>query len=289
MASSTDRLDAAWKQWCDFVHGHSLHLGWHDEKKLGSAEAYQAIRQRFCAFSDRHPAAPQHLHTVIVALSKGTRLVKAALAWEEAVAGPELKGSLAKISQARGEQWRLVMCFGGLETVVEALLSPHPYFPTYYDGAKHFSDRCGLPAYAPLSAPIPRKGDFTQWLPKEAISDVHPVISFLGLNKHDAKTFRSWAVEGQPIDSWPTALQLAKVLRNATAHGALSASKVHQWNLREAFATLSNNLGEITVGALCRLIEEARQTEQPTHGDMEIILTAEQLAKPKGIKAAKRR
>jgi hypothetical protein len=209
----------------------------------------------FVRWPCRHPAAPEHLHTVIVALSKGTALVKAALAWEEASAGPEATRSRSLTSRARGEQWRLVMAYGALETVFEALLSPHPRFPSYYQGAKHFSDLCALPGYAPLDAPSQDRGKLAQWLKTEVASDEHPMVCFLGLKNGDAGIFRDWVIEGRSVDSWPAALLLAKALRNATAHGALSATKVHEWGLRDALDTLCINLGELTAGALRRLVE----------------------------------
>ena len=255
MIPAVETLDAVWKQWCDFVQGQGVHLGRYDQQTEASTDAYQPLHQRLLSFTDRHPDAPEHLHTVIVALSKGTHLVKAALAWEEAAAGPGAQGGPTSTSQARGEQWRLVMGYGGLETVFEALLSPHPRFPSYYQGAKHFSDCCALPAYAPLDAPSQHRGELAQWLKTEVTSDEHPLVRFLGLNNGDAGIFRAWIIEGRPVDSWPAALLLAKALRNATAHGALSASKVRQWGLRDALETLCINLGELTAGALRRLVE----------------------------------
>lgn len=255
MLSASEALDIAWKHLCDFVQGNGVSLGRYDDRSAAAPGTYQVIHQRLLWFTDRHPAAPEHLHAVIVALSKGTHLVKAALAWEEAAIGPETPGSPSEISRARGQQWRLVMCYGGLETVFEALLSPHPPFPSYYQGAKHFSDRCALSAYSALATPSQHRKELTEWLEMEVVSDKHPMIHFLGLNNGDAGAFREWIIEGKAVNSWPAALALAKALRNATAHGALSASKVCQWGLRDALETLCLNIGEHTAGGLRQLVE----------------------------------
>ncbi|MEC4815849.1 MAG: hypothetical protein SAK29_21630 [Scytonema sp. PMC 1069.18] len=63
-----------------------------------------------------------------------------------------------------------------------------------------------------------------------------------------------WIVQSVPIYTWSDAVRLAKALRNATAHGALSPTKVQEWGLQKAFLTLPNNLGEIIVTSMRKLI-----------------------------------
>ncbi len=61
-------------------------------------------------------------------------------------------------------------------------------------------------------------------------------------------------VQAAKVSSWTDAVRLAKALRNATAHGALSATKVKQWGLENAIFTLSDNLGELVVAGLRKLM-----------------------------------
>jgi hypothetical protein len=68
------------------------------------------------------------------------------------------------------------------------------------------------------------------------------------------KIIESWLVKSTPISSWVEAARLAKALRNATAHGALSATKVRQWGLENGLLVLSDNLGEIVVAGLRKLL-----------------------------------
>ncbi len=257
MGTTVESLDVAWKQWCDFAKDRSVYLGPYDQQRLASIEAYQAIHQRFLAFSGQHPDKPEHLHRVIVSLSKGTQLVKAAVAWEHASAGPTATLSQKLMSRARGEQWRLVMAHGGLETVIKALLCLcHRTKGPNAEETAAFAERCTpLPTYAPLAAPNPHRADLARWLETGAPNGEHPIIDFLKMQAGDS-AFKCWAVKGQSVDSWQAAIELAKALRHATAHGALSANKVCKWGLQDACETLSINLGEITARALSRLVEE---------------------------------
>jgi hypothetical protein len=75
----------------------------------------------------------------------------------------------------------------------------------------------------------------------------------LGLSETDANAVGKWLAEQQPACSWPSALQLAQAFRNATVHGALSASKVKEWKLRPAFRTLTDDLGSVTAAVLMKL------------------------------------
>jgi len=260
MIPATETLEAALKAWYYFLRERGVHPGRYDQKTSASDDAYQAILDRFRAFSDQHSTGREYLHTVLVALAKGTRLVKAALEWEEASAGSKATRSRILTSRARGEQWRLVMAYGGLETVGKALLCLR--CKTKGLGladatAFHASFRCGLPAYTPLVAPDRCRAELARWLKTEAPLDERqsPIIAFLKMQDDGTSFFYRWAVKGQSVGSWPAAIQLAKELRNATAHGSLSATKVGQWGLRDALDTLCMNLGELTAGALRGLVE----------------------------------
>ncbi|MEG4279053.1 hypothetical protein QUA62_16470, partial [Microcoleus sp. MON1_C1] len=55
---------------------------------------------------------------------------------------------------------------------------------------------------------------------------------------------------GIAIEDWANATMLAKALRNATAHGALSPSKVEDWRLKPAMKILVKNLGDLVVFGL---------------------------------------
>src|SRR5262249_23132983 len=88
-------------------------------------------------------------------------------------------------------------------------------------------------------------------------------LEFLGLDGEDAQSIYRWLADRQPVVSWASGLGLAKALRNATASGALSASKVKEWKLQAAFGTLVEDLGTVTAAALTRLSEPPAAPEKP--------------------------
>src|SRR5207302_1819452 len=78
------------------------------------------------------------------------------------------------------------------------------------------------------------------------------------LNPSNASTINDWMVKGKPIDCWAGAIKLSKALRDATAHGALSASKVLEWHLRDAFEELPARLGHLAAAALRQLAQVSK-------------------------------
>jgi hypothetical protein len=250
----TAPLTTAWTQFIDFLKQHEIPFPDRGKPRDASPAGCRELHRRLRHFSDKHLDAPEHLQTVLIALSKGKHLVEAALAWEEPAAGANSTAASNGTSRARGEQWRLVMAYGGFETVRDALLPVQHRFPSYADQAQHFIQCCDLPAYELLLSPDRDCARLVEWLEAEVTLGKSAIISFLGLQNGDAKTFHRW-IEGNAVDAWHIAIQLGKALRNVTAHGSLSASKVHQWGLREAFQRLTDNLGTIVAAALQHLGE----------------------------------
>jgi hypothetical protein len=66
----------------------------------------------------------------------------------------------------------------------------------------------------------------------------------------DRKMFQSWVLAKSPVEAWDKSILLAKALRNMSAQGALSASKVEELGLRQAFAVLPDHLSEVVHIAL---------------------------------------
>lgn len=245
-------LATAWKQWCDLVAKHGIAFGHQSRPPAVGSAGYQELRQRLQFFSDRHPITPERLQAVLIALSKGKHLVEAALAWERPAVGAS--GNLT--DRARGAQWRLVMAYGGFDILFDALLPGTDPFSHYAERFKHFTACCELPPYDPLPAPNRQRADLVRWLESEARFGKHSLLTFLNLRDGDAQKVYRWLVNGRPVNSWPRALLLAKALRNITAHGALSASKVKSWGLRSAFEVFTRDLATVATAALRRLAQE---------------------------------
>lgn len=249
MHSKTDSLKAAWKQWCDILSQQEILFPRRNKETLSNPDGLQALHRTLLPFSDEHSASSDHLQSVLIALSKGKHLVEAALAWDQPNVGPSGKAASNRTSRARGEQWRLVMAYGGFETVLEALTPVEPN-EECLKRLLRFTDCCALLPFKPLRSPNCQLAELARWLGAEETSSRHPMMHFLGMNKRDAEVFRSWVIEGRSVDNWPLALRLSKVLRNATAHGALSASKVLRWGLQAAFGILTDNLGTVVAAAI---------------------------------------
>jgi hypothetical protein len=266
-----DSLNTAWKHWCEVLEQCGVpSYRWH-EPPSADADGHGTISRRFLRFGATHLATPQHVKAILIALSKGKHLLDAALAWELPLAGPAGEAPANPTSRARGEQWRLVMAHGGFETVLAALVPAPRRFTPYADRARHFTDCCPLPPYDPLPAPNRQRAELIRWLQAEENAGEQTMVRFLDLRDGDARVFRHWVVDGRSIDTWPSALQMAKALRNVTAHGALSASKVQQWGLRSAFEALSANLGMVVAAAFRRLAEDGPMPPLPSARNEKMI------------------
>jgi hypothetical protein len=84
--------------------------------------------------------------------------------------------------------------------------------------------------------------------------DKDAIAEFLSVTAGDKKIIERWIIQANSISSWEDAVKLAKALRNASAHGFLSAKKVQDWQLKPGLSTLADNLGEIMAAGLKKII-----------------------------------
>jgi hypothetical protein len=178
----------------------------------------------------------------------------AALGWKEPTAGSR-GGQNQRTDRARGDQWRLVMAYGGFETVAKGLLGfPDKAYLDSDDFARLLAP-CRLPTLEPLAAPDVKEAVREKWFePNLVTTPRHPLLAFLGVHNGDAEIIHAWLVEREPVASWAGALRLAQALRNVTTHGALSATKVREWKLRDALHRLTVALEAVTAAALRALV-----------------------------------
>jgi hypothetical protein len=144
------------------------------------------------------------------------------------------------------------MIYGGFETVTKTLFKKHKYLNP--EIIQELIDKCDIPNYSLLIPPASTRVKLEKWLEKPSHTSKTAIAYFLGLEKGDQAIIEDWIVKSHVISNWVDAVKLAKALRNATAHGALSASKVRQWGLQKSILTLSDNLGEIVIAAIHKLI-----------------------------------
>jgi hypothetical protein len=240
-------LATAWTNWCRFLQ--------ENDPAAPETTAYAVIGERLRRIHGKHRAEREPVDAVVYTLFRGVPLLLAALSWSSPRAG----GSAAKptpTDELRGEQWRLVMAFGGFEAVVRAVLAHADatgLTPQHFDA---LTTTCGLPPYSPLEAPALREPERDRWFQTGLGARADLLRRLLGLTDADADAVGAWLAEQEAICSWSGALQLAQALRNATVHGALSASKVKEWKLKPAVRTLVNNLATVTAAVLHRLTVE---------------------------------
>jgi len=241
---STDLEDV----WRDICEAFGFNESW-----LCDQTRCNNIQQKLLHFSHSHLVDPDHIDDVIQALSRGLYLTKSAVQWHEPAAGHHSTVKPNGTDKARGAQWRLVMTYGGFETTIKTLLNTgkRSLNPTTI---QEFIDKCNLPNYAPLMSPNSARVNLEKWLKKPSRQKKSALADFLSLDNGDQKIIEVWIVESTPISNWADAVRLAKALRNATAHGALSATKIKEWGLQNTLLTLSDNLGELVLGGMQKLI-----------------------------------
>ncbi len=175
---------------------------------------------------------PSHVHGII----RGHQLLKNAREWAEPTIG---MGDTAKY---RGLQWRLVMAYGGMELILRSLLPKSASGGLGRREIEPLLERLRLPACPRLESPSLDRASLNEWLIEQ---DEDAVLDFLQMEKGDRACFNLWLFERKPVGTWPEAVLLAKALRNATAHGALSPSKVESWGLAPAITVLADALFQI--------------------------------------------
>ncbi|BAZ22031.1 hypothetical protein NIES4073_29120 [Kalymmatonema gypsitolerans NIES-4073] len=210
------------------------------------------IQHRLSYFNSLHSAEPDSIDDVIQALSRGFNLIKSGLEWQEPAAGHNSTKEPNDTHKARGIQWRLVMAYNGFEMITKTLLIKEKYLTP--ETIKDFTNKCYLPDYSSLNPPATTRVNLEKWLNKPSREEKSAIADFLSLENGDKTIIEEWIVKSTPVSTWVDAVRLAKAIRNATAHGALSASKVNEWGLQKPLLTLSGNLGEIVLAGMRKLI-----------------------------------
>jgi hypothetical protein len=183
---------------------------------------------KFAATPDSDKARVARIHGII----RGHELIAQARSWVEPSIGS------GKTATARGAQWRLVMAYGGFELLAKSLAGGK-------DGGideqslSALIGRLSLPGFEPLAPPPIEKSTLKEWMDEE---DASEVLDFLKMDKGDRNRFDAWLAKQKALTTWTDALLLAKALRNATAHGALSPSKLEEWTLGEVVLRLTEEI-----------------------------------------------
>jgi hypothetical protein len=222
-------LSTAWASWWAFL----------EARRPWSAHG-AAICDRLRRFDESHQ--PEGVKAVIGQLAQGKYLVLAALRWLTPAVGPLPPAESGPADRARGEQWRLVMAFAGLERLLKTLLRLEGKRGVESEQTRRYLGCLPLPPYAGLPSP-PRRA-----------APAQP-----GLERGECPKFkgelRTW-MDGRAVRSWEGALLLAQTLRHATAHGSLSATRSDRGGLRPALRALVADVGTVAAATFGRLHAE---------------------------------
>jgi len=234
----SEELNGAWKDVWNVLESKK---SW-----LTDAAKYDCIQKKLSYFNSQHGNSSQHIDRVIKALSRGKGLVQAAIEWQNPAIGQSETRSVN--DKLRGHQWRLVIAYSGFEIASKALMMDKWKRQVEKEMYERFLEKCVLPDYKPIEPPR-GKPKLEKWLDKEEGA----LAEFLGVTSGDRKAIDRWLVQSQSVDSWCEAYKLAKALRNASAHGFLLATKIHDWGLKNGFLRLTDDLAKIVIAGLRKL------------------------------------
>lgn len=217
-----------------------------DKSWLTDTAKCDYIQKKISYFNSQHDNSSEHIDQFIKALSRGQALVQAAIEWENPAIGQKETRSLN--DKLRGHQWRLVIAYSGFEIASKALMMATWNKQVDRGMYERFLEKCALPDYELLEPPT-NKPKLTKWLNKEEGA----LAQFLGLTSGDMKAINRWLVQSESVDSWFEAFKLAKALRNASAHGFLLPTKIHEWGLKKGFLRLTDDLARVVIAALSKV------------------------------------
>jgi hypothetical protein len=212
--------------WQRFLDRHG---GWQSDRA-----SRNTIENRLKRFG----VADADLDTTLVALSVGHALLLAGVGWSSPSAGPG-----GKAAAARGAQWRLAMAWGGFESSIKACTGTIEGTRFPHKALKAFVSAL---SFAEDSVPELRRPKKTALMEKWLSSYDSGTLRFLHVGVDDKKTLEAW-IRGDKGTAGDLASQihLARILRNATVHGALSATKVQQLGLVEPLQSLVELIAQV--------------------------------------------
>lgn len=242
------QLGDPWKRWWDFLGEEG---SWRED-----ATKRSRVHTRLLRFSSAHWDQPAWIDAVVSGLARGKSLVEAGVRWADPAVGQRSNSSITETDRFRGDQWRLVMAYGGFQTFVKALMGVQRGIRLEPALVDRFIERARPIAYPGLPSPKVRDADLEDPFRAPLTDITHPLLVFLDLSWASTRSLYHWLVEGRSVETWTRAMRLARALRDATAHGALSASRAKQWQLRPGLRALADQIGQLVAAALAELMRD---------------------------------
>jgi len=239
-------LKSAYRHWREFLRTNGI----------GNRQPDQPSTQRVAAcfrnFGCDETADAERVNRLVLAVDRSKSLIDSALSWQR----PHIGASGNGTDQARGAQWRLVIAWCGLEELIQTIMDD-----LRRGAIDRFVSDCQLPAFSRLDAPK-ENAKLKEWRRSHAKSSGQDILQFLDARKQGRELFVQWLVKGKPLKTRTDALCLAQALRHATAHGALSATKVREWGMLPAFKRLVPEIGAVCAAAIEQLIASSGEGHQ---------------------------
>jgi hypothetical protein len=190
-----------------------------------------------------------HPKRVIQGVGSGLRLIANAARWSHPQVGPGAKNT----KLARGQQWRLVMAYSVLEVMAKALQGN--FANQGGPGVRKFVTYLGGNASDPIQLPACKQSRKSK--PPEDLLD------FLRAQNSDRKLLQKWILplthgEAEPVWQRSEAIELARIIRNLTAHGILSATVATRMNIPELCSSLTNTITETSNFTLIQILNKYR-------------------------------
>jgi hypothetical protein len=188
---------------------------------------------------------------VIHGIGRGHQLLRNAEKWTR----PEAGAGADVMRAARGQQWRLVMAYAGFEIFAKSMLGN--FAVRGGPGVSDFLEALGDFSAGVISIPAGRR------LPKGKSSD--DMLDFLRTHKGDRLLLERWfgtakARRGTVGWSRAEAIDLARIVRNLTAHGILSADLARKTNISRLSEALVSTLAETFRHALLHMSEPEQES-----------------------------
>jgi hypothetical protein len=239
------RLKAAYKAWLKRL---SSEAEW-DRSARVSAGCCRVVISYFGHWGLKSGGNDRDAPRLVLAIDRSKALIESALSWEDAAVGA--KGT--PTDRDRGAQWRLAIAWCGLEVMIAGIMND-----MRISAIEKFLAGCNMDKMAPLEAPKVRK-TLKEWRASEHRS----TVAFLDARSSGKDIFDRWLEKGQRITTRVDAMALAQALRHATAHGALSATKLKEWGMRDTFHRLTIEMGDVAASAVESLTQATNGSSRP--------------------------
>ena len=232
-AMALKRLQTAYRHWREFLKLDAK------SGRIPDDEQARQILVCFNRFGKEQNESADRASRLILAVDRSKSLLESALSWDDASVG----ANGTQTDQDRGTQWRLVMAWCGLEELIDSIMEKRTW-----GTIDLFVGSCNLDPMLEFASPRSTK-KLVKWREESHLD----ILSFLDSRGQGKNIIERWLVKGQNLKSKADILVLAQALRHATAHGTLSATKIREWGMREAFDRLIIEIGLVGAAAIEQL------------------------------------